>query len=348
MNWTRCACAWLGIFVFFQGNWGHCALTVEVVDDTGEAHSPYLLLVGKSAAGPGGETFPLSVNAGSGQLALANADEASNSISPLPIDFLESDGTVVSPFSGQTRTLYKFTVNSIGSGAFLIFRNEGETPFVYINNANPDPVTSNFRFDLCELTFNPSIQSGADLTSIDAFSMPMQFELFQGSNKIDERAYYLSTESILTQFENLGLGQALYKVGSGQRPVPGWTSADGLSAFVRVLGPGKIASSNGLPSPFPSFSKYLDSLATASYPFSVSGNANGSNYNYSGTVQTDPDGYKITLTGTTSPPPPPNSQSTPIPPDLPVTINLPTRGNRQRDRKRKRRASHKFDDHKCR
>jgi hypothetical protein len=298
------------------------ALTVEVVDDSGFTNPPFVLLVGKEVNGA-----PMSVSSGTGQLAWVDADNAANVISPTRVDYLQANGTLVSPYTGQTRTIRTFSVNTVASGGFYVFYNNGSNtpPFVYINNANPDPTLSNYRFDLCELTYDPSIQSGADLTSIDAFSIPMQLELFNNSTKIGERTYYLSTTSMLQRFSAMGAGSALYEVGAGLTPVAGWTSADGMANFVRALGPGKIASAQGLPTPFPSFSGYLSSLAAANYAFSVNGNANGSYYNYSGTVSTtsSPAGYQMVLTGTTNPPPGPNSQGTGVPANATVTVNLP-------------------------
>ncbi len=182
----------------------HASLRVEVVDDTGAVHSPFLLLVGKKAGTPSPGT--LSVNAGTGQIALANADEATNNVMPLPVSSLQDAGYMsVSDYTGETRTVRFFEVDSIGSGAFLVFENEGTgAPFTYVNNANPNATVSNFRFDQCEITYNPTIDSGANLTSIDALSMPMHFEHFLGTHpsmtKIGERRFYSSLESILGKF----------------------------------------------------------------------------------------------------------------------------------------------------
>ena len=253
-------------------------LRIEVVDDTGT--DPFLLLIGKDAAGTGTTVYPLSVDPAGGILALADAASTA-SVTPKKISELApvmvggTAQTVVSPYTGETRAVRFFEVTTLGSGVFQIFQNDGgSAPFTYVNNANPNPVTSNFRFDQCEITFNANIQSGANLTSIDALSMPMQFELFEGSvgslNQIDQRLYYASTESILKSFINIGAGDALYSIGTGSNPEPGWTVADGLGSFARALGPGKLASSvstvtnvPGDPAPFPSFDKYLTTLTSA-------------------------------------------------------------------------------------
>jgi len=320
--------------LFLLGSQGHASLRVEVVDDTGWANSPYLLLVGKPVQVTN-QTYPLSVDAGTGQLAVADASQAKNNVTPNLISALQPAGySVTSPYTGEVRPVYYFTISSIGSGAFMVFQNNGSgtPPFTYVNNANPSPVTSNFRFDQCELTFNPMIQSGANLTSIDAISMPMQFELFTGTApnlvQVDQRKYYLSLQSILSSLNSMGAGAALYKQGTAA-PVSGWTPNDGMATFVRALGPGQAASPSnfGNPSPYPSFSSYLATLASLSAnagSFTVSGNASGSSYSYTGSVQKDGNGgYQIVLTGTTNPPPGPNSQGVTPPPNAQVTVNLP-------------------------
>ncbi len=77
--------------------WSEAALRIEVVDDTGDPNPPYLLLVGKPAAG-----FPLSVDAGTGQLAVADASQATNNVSPLPLNFLQPAGySVTSAYTGK-------------------------------------------------------------------------------------------------------------------------------------------------------------------------------------------------------------------------------------------------------
>ena len=321
----------LALCLLVSAAWGQTTLRVEVVDDTGSTFSPYLLLVGQDAAGAGTTTYPLSVDPAGGNLALADAGLATNNVAPLSINQLKPAGyNVTSLYTGQPRPVYYFNVTTIGAGAFMVFQNDGSgtVPFTYINNANPSPVTANYRFDQCEITFNSNITSGANLTSIDAFSMPMQYELFTGTypnlTPVDQRKYYLSTQSMLTAFQNIGAGQALYKLGPATTPVKGWTPADGMAQFVRALGPGQAAapSSLGNPAPYPTFATYLQQLVgpPAAATFTIAGNANGSGYSYTGQVQSDNHGgYQILLNnGTTNPPPP-----SPLPSGANVTVNLP-------------------------
>ncbi|WP_309380027.1 beta-1,3-glucanase family protein [Cerasicoccus frondis] len=282
-------------------------LQVEVVNDTGFTHPPYVMLVGKEANGDA-----LNVTVDGGQLAIAHADNATNAVTPLPVDFLPviqdsgSNKTITSQFTGESRTVYGFDIISIGSGGFYTFFNDGsgELPYTYINNANPSDVTSNFRFDLCEFTYNTAIVSGADLTSIDAFSMPMQLELIDPDTNevLGTRTYYKSTESILQDFATYGAENALFKLGNDNLPEPGWASTDGMSEFVRALGPNQVASKAGAPAPYPSFLSYLKELSDSSYTFTVSSNANGSNYFYPCKIQSDGNGgYQAILGDTDNP-----------------------------------------------
>ena len=199
----------------------------------------------------------------------APAASVPNSINPLPADLLAATGaSVVSPYSGQTRVVRSFEVSTLGSGAFMVFANDGsgESPFTYSDNANPT-TGSAFRFDQCEITFDAAIQSGANLTSINALSMPMKFELFDSSGQgdpVDERTFHASLSDILALFPS-GQSGALMQQGTNG-PVGGWTPADGMTGFLRALGPGEIAAvsdgnPSGSPAPYPSFASYLGALA---------------------------------------------------------------------------------------
>ncbi|MBN9694035.1 MAG: hypothetical protein J0M24_27655 [Verrucomicrobia bacterium] len=288
------------------------ALTIQVVNDSGLPDSQvYALLIGREANG-----HPVSVSG----IPVANGSGVNNPpVSSAPLSSLASAGfQVSSQFSGRSLPVYQFTVNSIGSAAFVPSYHH---PVIY-TNSNPSPITSNFRFDQFELTFDPSITSVANLTSIDAYSIPMQLELFasaQAATPLARRTYYTSTEGLIAKLTSLKCTSAFYGVKSNGAPLGPWTPTNGLAQFVRILGPGKISSgtTNGLPTPFPSFGKYLSSLV--SYQFTVGGSANDSTYNYNGTVVSDGQGgYKVNLTGTTVPAPP-----SPIPANAAVTVNLP-------------------------
>ena len=311
-------------------------LTIEVVDDTGDSHSPFLLLVGK----PINTMTPIAIDAHGGTLSLADASQ-NQTVEPSQISQLAqspSTPTITSPDTGATRTVRYFTIGSISSMAFMVFRNDAPTaPFTYQNNQNPNPVTANFRFDQCELTFDPTIDSKCNLTSIDQFAVPMQFELFDAKgNLVGFRTSYLNTVSMVKAASGdafmgslkYGMDADMAVLGAGNSsPVKGWkpkTTGKATEDFLRIIGPGKLAGgSNGSPAPYPSFDDYLHSLAATQYTFTISGTSNGSDYQYNGKVQAaaSGNGFEIVLTpGTITPAPP-----SPLPANATVTIHLPTR-----------------------
>jgi hypothetical protein len=317
---------WLFAFVLMPvPGWAGPTLRIEVVDDTGGTNSPYILLVGTGVTGPNNNYHPMSIQPDGGQLAWVDTASSPNPTVPLPITSLQSAGyQVQSPYTGAMRDVYYFNVTTLGSGVFMVFQNDGPAPFTYQNGVNPSPSTANYRFDQCEITFDRRITSGANLTSIDAFSMPMQFELFNGTapnlTLVDQRKYYLSLESMLAAFRAVGAGAAIYGVDTTGQLVPGWT-AGGPNTFVRALGPGQAAAAStaGDPSPYPSFAAYLAGLVASGYTFTLDGSANSNHYKYTGVMQDDGNGgYQISLKGRLRVP-----AAAPLVPNPKVTVQLP-------------------------
>lgn len=332
----------VGISLFPPSGWAQAptTLTIEVVDDSGSltSPSPYLLLFGKDIPGVG----LMDVDATGGQLAYVDLTTTTSDVTPLAVNLLPSAGySIISPYTGLVRPVYRFKVTTIGSGVVYVFHNDGgSAPFIYQPTAlppsvAPSPTTANYRFDLCELTYHQGggIQSGGDLTSIDAFSMPMQWELFDGvvtatSKPVDARYYYRSTASILAELQSIGAGAALFQKGPAGAPVGGWIPsappADPLANFVRALGPGQAAalSSTGNPAPYPSFSGYLQRLTEIGTTFTFGESPTGTkanDYQYSGSVSSDGHGgYQMVLTGHTG------AQPSPFPDSQQVTVHLPT------------------------
>jgi len=257
------------------------AITVEIVDDTGFAHSPYILLVGKEVTL---EPPPSGVNPAT---AVQNGSQtAATTISQLP----DAGYTIDSMFSGRTGLpVYAFTVSDIESGNIYFFKNDGSgtPPFTYEDGTSPSPDKQNSRYDVMEFTYGPTIQSCADLTSIDMLGMQFQLELFHegievdGDAKPDDlRTYYASTESLLRAIHNLkpsAMNETFFKMGESE-PEPGWDFSDGLDTFIRAKGPVQFAESGPAfsPAPYTSFRAYLASLTEAGggekLEFRVSGN----------------------------------------------------------------------------
>lgn len=266
-------------------------LTVEIVNDSGQADADvYVLLTGESVSITGSE--PAVVNLPQG---------ANTSITASVLTGLSTNASLVSPLTGQKRLIYSFDLQTIVSGRLLVSFGSAIT---YANNTAPTATSETCRWDKMEFGYPGS---GADLTSLDFFGIPMQFEYLDAAGDVlDSATFYTSTATLLGSL--LGLSGSM---GNAFMPTVSGTSVD-LSNFQRVLGPGTIASSatDGSPAPYPSFSGYIAALVTGKQSFTVSGTAgvgapaptdNAVTYSYTGSFSSDgAGGYVLTLTGTTS------------------------------------------------
>lgn len=226
---------------------------------------------------------------------------------------------VPSPYTGQSRPVYEFTMSTVGSGNLYFSYNE---PVVY----PPAPtVTAKYRFQMLEFSYSQFISSNGDLSSIDFFGIPLELETFpQGDTQWklaqDRVTYYTSTPSLLQAFTNVHPNFKYAFMRTDGKP---WDPAtDTMANFARVVGPNQLAAPGtspiqwpanapagytgtwppgaGSPWPYPSFADYLDSLVAAGYQFVESDNATISAYtfNYSGTISGNRTaGYVITLVG---------------------------------------------------
>ncbi len=305
------------------------ALNVQVVDDSsdssGNSLAPYFLIVGQPVT-TGGSIATSLKEAPKGPVVNVAATSAETG-TPVLVSSLPSaknaagkNMKTVSPYTGRALNVRSFAISSISAAAFMAFygnSSAGSPPFTFQNNANPSALTSNFRFDQIELTYDKTIQSGVNLTSIDAYSIPMQLDIFAAndtsfSTPLHTNTYYLSTESIISQMVQAGMTSAIQAIGSVS-PAYNWSLGGSLSSFARIVSPGLLASDssqNYSPSPFPSFSSYLGYLLkqqqalppTSTTLFSVGGNASNQSYFYNATISSDDSsGYNITLTGTLGP-----------------------------------------------
>lgn len=263
-------------------------LAVQVVNDSGLPDSQvYVLLTGKgigwtSAGVPAGLAYlDIGVNPTGTQTA-----GALSSLTPC--------GTVTSPYTGISRPVYQFSVAAISSGRLMV---SYATPVAVTNGAFPTG-TESFRWDKMELAY--PAPGGADLTSMDFFGIPMQYEYLDSSNNVlATMTYYTSTGTLLSQLYGLSP-----QMGSAFRP-SGWTPAQGVSPFIRVMGPSLLASNSttGSPSPYPSFGSYLASLIGQSFADNGFSNAGcpAIPYSYNGTFASDgKSGYIVTLKGSTT------------------------------------------------
>lgn len=310
-------------------------LTVQIVNDSdnnGGDDSVFLLLTGDS------------VSVGGNIQSLQLPQAAGGSITAGALSGLSQNGTVTSPYTGKTRTIYQFTVDTLSSGRLLVSLG---TAITYSDNTAPTATNQTMRWDKIEFGYPGS---GADLTSIDFFGIPMQFDYLDANdNVLASMSYYTSTPTLLTSLYNLSpstMANAFQQYSNSTLSF-GWNPTSGsLTDFLRVIGPQTFTGSNGSPAPYPSFGGYLSELATANTTFTISGvggvgspaPANNSvSYDYTGTVASDGNGgYIVAFTGTTTAVPP-NTDNGPyglytdakgittakqLPANLPVTLNL--------------------------
>lgn len=276
-------------------------LTIEIVNDSEQADSDvYLLLTGNTVTYPSGTTAPTTVTLPQSTTGTATGSALSG---------LTSTGTLVSPRTGNTCDIYSFQASAIVSGRMLVSFGTGVT---YAQNTAPTAEELTFRWDKIEFGYPGS---GADLTSMDFFAIPMQFEFLDDSGTVLAcRTVYSSTATVLGELSALSTAMAQAFQPASLPPYlanPAATPPSPVpSPFLRVLGPQTVLAANGTPAPYPSFAGYLGTLAASGQSYSVSGTAgvgapapqpNAVSYDYSGSFTSDGNGgYVLTLTGTTS------------------------------------------------
>ncbi|MBX3586755.1 MAG: fibronectin type III domain-containing protein [Ramlibacter sp.] len=309
-------------------------LTVELVNDSDRTDDQvFLLLTGTAVSATGGITT----------LQLPQATGAS--VTAGAMSTLTASGTLASTQTGQTCNIYPIEVSTLTSGRLLVSL---DSALVYADNAAPTATSQTMRWDKLEFGYPGS---GADLTSIDFFGVPLQFEYLDASGHVlTTMTYYTSTPTLLNAVYQLNTATlpAAFQQASGNTLSYNWTpGTDPLSSFVRLVGPQTLTALNGAPAPYPSFGAYLAQLAASGTSFTLNGiggvgspaPANNSvSYSYTGTVASDgAGGYLVAFTGTTTGVAP-NTANTPyglstsasgvttfeaLPANLPVTLTLP-------------------------
>ena len=235
-------------------------------------------------------------------------------------------GTLTSTLSGRTQNIYQVTLGG-NFAAGVVFVSYG-APLTY-TTASPSPSQTQTPFQIFEVTTSTGVgATTSDLTYIDAYGFPLQIESVNTSDSTigDRRTFYFSGNTVAKDLDKIG------------NLIPKGT--------VLRLGPGQFAaaSSTGNPSPFPSFSGYLNSLLLANktqviagtqsfgapdpatvYGVTVVGNYTQT-YSYNATLSSNGSGnftYTLTPFGT-------NSITGTVPPYFPpiadvtsLTVNLP-------------------------
>ncbi|MEO8675626.1 MAG: fibronectin type III domain-containing protein, partial [Casimicrobiaceae bacterium] len=258
---------------------------------------------------------------------------------------LAQAGQVTSPYTGNPRTVYEFSMSTVSSGNLFISYNQ---PVAY----PPAPtVTANYRFQPLEFSYSNAIVSNGDLTSIDFYGIPLELQTFASTDAalqhpLDRVTYYTSTPTLRRAFVNVNpdLQYAFVGTSGAATTVFNPGGPNPYDSFLRIIGPNQLAApgtsplpsgaptGNPKPWPYPSFAGYLDALANNSYTFNEVDNGVISAYtfNYSGSITkvkagTDEPcvpggktvaGWLIKLTGTTQAP-------SPLPSDAEICIPLP-------------------------
>lgn len=303
------------------------AVAVEIVNDTGN---------------PGGDAgmyvlfdtpkTPVA-NPVSGITLLGNSGDSTANGTGAALSTLTPIGTTVSRYTGATRTVYGFTVNSVDSGRLTFSYG---TPMAIVNGASPT-ATSPVRYDKMEITFKDGA-GGGNLTAIDFHGIPLKVEVTHAGDgspdPLQTKSFHASMPTLLGMLSAMGTPKGvdmtsafINSTGTGKFAyTPGGTD---FSGFTRILSPNTLAAmpgKGGSPAPYPSFSSYLASLVGKTYR--VNGTQYGG-YGYNATFSSDgAGGYRVVCTGTVN-----TAQALPaksIVPPLPgpaanatVTINLP-------------------------
>ncbi len=228
----------------------------------------------------------------------------------IALSTLTTDGTIVSSISGNTDKVYTCEIDYINSGGMYFSYNE---PFTFTNGLTPSPPPNShgntYRYDYAEFTMNETnaANNAIDVTYVDKFGIPLQLEWYKGTgtNLIAGSYVYASTKTLANVFQNAGLGQAVFALGSSNITA-GWTysGSDSYTNFARILAPQKVSGTNFSVFPYPSITNYLNSLV--GNPFWLNGASPQGGYYYVGyqaSITTNSGGWMVTMALTTNIPP---------------------------------------------
>lgn len=187
-------------------------------------------------------------------------------------------GTWVSPYTGQTRQIYAVTIDNGASGHLNVTMPTGRSTFVEYG-----------------------VPGDWDLTLINTFSIPMQLDVFNGTDgTVATRTVYQSTPTILSLINGLSADMGAAILNSSGSPNYNFNDDPTLADFGHVNGPQNILSgSNDDPSPWPSFTQYLNKVSSLPLrpdgsQFSIAYNQNNG-YDYTAVCQAGASGYTITM-----------------------------------------------------
>lgn len=293
---------------------------VELINDTDNAggDAQMFVLFDTPKAGGSVEGIGLLTNSGA-----AGSSATGVALSTLWATEKADQLTLVSPYTGETRPVYSFTVSDVDSGRLTF----SYATAASIIDGQALTAASNIRYDKLEITYlNEEKSGGGNLTAIDFFAVPLQVEILHWGettpDPLQTKSIYASTPTILDSLKGLAsasMGPAFRNTSGDEFQFSVGEPLD-LSAFARVLSPNTIAAAaaSGSASPYPSFggaNGYLESLVGKTYALN---GAQYGGYSYQATFAKDGSGgYTVTCRGTTTTAPAP-----PLPANADVTLHL--------------------------
>ncbi len=275
-------------------------VTVQIVNDSGVPDSNVWVKVPGYPMAPGLLTTTpsdLFVDLGS-----TNPPEPTS----VQLSTLPTDGTTISSISGNMDTVYTCRIDYVNSGGMYFTYNE---PFTFTNGLTPSPPPDSqgnaYRYDYAEFTINDTnaANNAIDVTYVDKFGIPLQLEWFNGSSSdlVSGSYVYASTKTLVSVFQNGGLGQAVFALDS-TNITAGWTYSGPASYtnFARILSPQKVSIAHSV-YPYPTITNYLNSLTNN--PFWLNGASPQGGYYYVGYqagIAANSGGWLVTLAPTTN------------------------------------------------
>jgi hypothetical protein len=292
-------------------------VTIEIVNDSGKSDGAVFIKTPGTTWGLGPTFIPVTPTNLFVDFTSTNTSAAD--ATSLPLTFLATNYsvapyTIVSPITGRTNTVYSFQADYLQSGSIYFTYDK---PYTFTNglqpSAPPDSFGNAYRYDYSELSINDQApgNNAVDVTYVDKFGIPIQAEWYAGTSPnsplIAGSYVYLSTKTMVDRFDENGLSQAVFSLGTNNISA-GWTygGPNSYTNFARILAPQKISGTGTSVYPYPTITNYLNSLVGPAHSFWLNGaSAQGSN-NYEGyvvTVTNVPSGWLVSMVkGPTTPP----------------------------------------------
>lgn len=272
------------------------SVNIQLVNDTGYPDSDiYVRIVGKTATNASPTPMvPMNIYTAIGETNAAAA-------TAVPLTTITNTGTLTSTVTGTNVTVYNTEWSNVTSGQWYFQHSTNAADaFVFTGGLQPSTLPiggANFRFDFAEATVLPNNNNAMDVTYVEKFGFPLKIEWYRGSQLINSAYCHANTTTIAQAFEALGLSPAVFGLSTnGGTNLVNWNSTNSsLTNFARIITPYKTASS-AFTFPYPSMSRYLDSLASAGTNYALSSSGYFSSTNSGDTQNRYFVGYDVSFT----------------------------------------------------